>query len=71
MARVRWIEEGRTTPQAAGMRGRGHKELKWPLETVKGKEIDSAFRSFKDVQSREYLDLSSVKPIYELLKPEV
>ena len=68
---MRWIGEGRTTPQAAGMRVRGHKELKWPLETVKGKEIDSAFRSCKENQSHAHLDLSSVKPIYELLKPEV
>ena len=71
MARVGWIGDGRTRPQAAGMRGRGHKKLKWPLETVKGKEIDSAFRSFKENQSHEHIDLSSVKQICELLKPEV
>lgn len=61
----------RTGPQIAVMKGKDRKIFKWPLETVKGKEIDFAFRSFKKNQSCEHLELSSVKPIFGLLKPEV
>lgn len=63
--------DGRTRPQVAVMKWRDLKTFMWPLETVKVKEIDFAFRSFKKNQSCEHLELSSVKPIFGLLKPEV
>ena len=66
-------KDRRREDQTTGCRDEreGLQETQVTSRNLKGKEIDSAFRSFKENQTHEHLDLSSVKPICELLKPEV